>query len=142
MFSFTKKEKDKEKAAKADELKAYRASQPLDKKGHKEGKMLLRGVRKFLRYNDDLITEDRHAALLDGLDFEIPEDRRFDIAGSDWTTALAPFRGAGVPRVEADPAATYMLIFTSGTTGEPKAALCSSMRTSNQVCGRSVRPVL
>ncbi len=59
MFSFTKKEK----AAKAEELKTYRASQPLDKKGHKEGRMLLRGVRKFLRYNDDLITEDRHSKI-------------------------------------------------------------------------------
>ncbi len=65
MFSFTKNKKalEKEKAAKAEEQKAYRASQPLDKRGRKEGKMLLRGVQKFLRYNDDLITEDRHSKI-------------------------------------------------------------------------------
>lgn len=30
---------------------------PLDRKGRKEGKALIKGVRKFLRYNDDLITD-------------------------------------------------------------------------------------
>ena len=32
---------------------------PLDKNGRKEGLALLKGVKKFLRYNDDLITDDR-----------------------------------------------------------------------------------
>lgn len=35
------------------------AELPLDKKGVKEGRSLLKGVRKFLRYNDDLIDGDR-----------------------------------------------------------------------------------
>ena len=30
---------------------------PLDRKGRKEGKALIKGVKKFLRYNDDLITD-------------------------------------------------------------------------------------
>ncbi len=35
------------------------AELPLDKKGRKEGRSLFKGVRKFLRYNDDLIDEER-----------------------------------------------------------------------------------
>src|SRR5690606_19178583 len=74
-----------------------------------------------------LITEERHAELLDGLDLGIASDRRFDVASASWRAALAPFAGAGVPGVPSDPRSIYMLIFTSGTTGEPKAAIVSSM---------------
>ncbi|MAG31189.1 MAG: acyl-CoA synthetase [Deltaproteobacteria bacterium] len=90
------------------------------------------GLERDIRHTDCqvLVTEDRHAELLEGLDLEIPADRRFDIASVGWNEVLTPFKGAGVPDVEPDPAATYMLIFTSGTTGEPKAALCSSARTA------------
>jgi fatty-acyl-CoA synthase len=90
------------------------------------------GLERDIRHTDCqiLITEDRHAELLDGLSLEIPEDRRFDIASQAWNEALSPFEGAGTPDIPDDPEAVYMLIFTSGTTGEPKAALCSSMRTA------------
>jgi fatty-acyl-CoA synthase len=90
------------------------------------------GLERDIRHTDCqiLITEDRHADLLDGLSFDIRQDRRFDIASDAWTEALSPFKGAETPDLRDDPSATYMLIFTSGTTGEPKAALCSSMRTS------------
>lgn len=37
--------------------------QPLGKKGKKEGISLSKGVRKFLRYNDDLIDEERKAEI-------------------------------------------------------------------------------
>lgn len=90
------------------------------------------GLERDIRHTDCqiLISEDRHAPLLEGLDLGIPADRRFDVAAPAWRAALAPFAGAGLPRVEADPRAVYMLIFTSGTTGEPKAAICSSARTA------------
>ena len=35
------------------------AELPLDRKGVKEGQSLLKGVRKFLRYNDDLIADEK-----------------------------------------------------------------------------------
>ncbi|MCA9504483.1 MAG: long-chain-fatty-acid--CoA ligase [Myxococcales bacterium] len=91
-----------------------------------------KGLERDIRHTDCqiLVTEDRHAELLDGLDLGLPDDRRFDVASSDWTDALAPFMGAAEPAIEPDPAAVYMLIFTSGTTGEPKAAICSSARTA------------
>ena len=90
------------------------------------------GLERDIRHTDCqiLVTEDRHAPLLEGLELAIPDDRCFDIASSGWRQALAPFKGAGIPDLEADPTATYMLIFTSGTTGEPKAAICSSARTA------------
>jgi len=90
------------------------------------------GLQRDIRHTDCqlLITEDRHAPLLEDLDLGLDEDRRFDVASPEWSEALAPFKGAGAPEIDADPAAIYMLIFTSGTTGEPKAALCSSARTA------------
>lgn len=39
------------------------AERPLDRKGRKEGYSLVKGVRKFLRYNDDLIDEERKAEI-------------------------------------------------------------------------------
>jgi len=90
------------------------------------------GLERDVRHTDCqiLISEAAHAPLLEGLDVGIAEDRRFDVGSARWREALAPFAGAGAPKVEADPRAIYMLIFTSGTTGEPKAAICSSLRTA------------
>ena len=90
------------------------------------------GLERDVRHTDCqvLVTEDRHASLLEGLDLGIPDDRCFDIASPEWAEALAGHRGADTPEIEEDPNATYMLIFTSGTTGEPKAAICSSARVA------------
>ena len=96
------------------------------------------GLERDIRHTDCqiLVSEDRHADILEGLDLGIPENRRFDVASPAWREALAPFRGAPLPKVEPDPRAIYMLIFTSGTTGEPKAAICSSARTA--MAGRAL----
>lgn len=90
------------------------------------------GLERDIRHTDCqiLVTEDRHAELLAGLDLGIPADRRFDVASPAWGEAIGRFEGAGAPKIDPDPRAIYMLIFTSGTTGEPKAAICSSMRTA------------
>ncbi|MEM6278770.1 MAG: signal peptidase I [Verrucomicrobiota bacterium] len=39
------------------------AELPLDPKGIKEGRSLLKGVRKFLRYNDDLISDEKKESI-------------------------------------------------------------------------------
>jgi fatty-acyl-CoA synthase len=48
-----------------------------------------------------------------------------DIDSSDWADELAAHRDAETGIVPATPDDLFMLIFTSGTSGEPKAAKCS-----------------
>jgi fatty-acyl-CoA synthase len=75
-----------------------------------------------------LVSEDRYAPLLEGLALPMPAERRFSIDSARWQGAVAKFGGAPEPAVAIDPLAPYLLIFTSGTTGQPKAAICSQLR--------------
>jgi len=65
-----------------------------------------------------LLTDPAHRELLDGLD--LPGVQVFDVASESWSALLA---GAGplTPHREVVPTDTFMMIFTSGTSGEPKA---------------------
>jgi fatty-acyl-CoA synthase len=65
-----------------------------------------------------LLTDPAHKDLLDGLD--LPGVRVFDVSSESWSARLA---GAGplTPYREVVPTDTFMMIFTSGTSGEPKA---------------------
>ena len=65
-----------------------------------------------------LVTDERHVALLDGVDLT---GVRVLVAGSPQWRELAGQAGALVPHREVGATDTYMLIFTSGTSGEPKA---------------------
>jgi len=84
-------------------------------------------LERDIRHTDCawIVTEERHLALLAGLDLGAPV---FVIDTPAWRAALAEHAGAGDPDVPLDPLAPYLLIFTSGTTGQPKAALCSQRR--------------
>ncbi len=75
-----------------------------------------------------LISEQRHAPLLAGLELPVDPGRRFLCDSPSWEPELAPFRGARAAAAEIDPSAPYLLLFTSGTTGDPKAAICSQTR--------------
>ncbi len=75
-----------------------------------------------------LVTESRYQADLAGLDLGAVGERVFVADSEQWTETLRPFFGARDPEVELDAAAPYLLIFTSGTTGHPKAAICSQAR--------------
>jgi fatty-acyl-CoA synthase len=57
----------------------------------------------------------------------VPGDRRFDVESGAWREALAA-QPSSLPDAAIDPAAPYLLLFTSGTTGDPKAAICSQGR--------------
>jgi fatty-acyl-CoA synthase len=72
-----------------------------------------------------LITESAHLDLLEGAGEVVPPDSLFVVDTPDWASALAPHTGAGLPDVEVGPADVFMLIFTSGTTGAPKAVRMS-----------------
>ena len=65
-----------------------------------------------------LVTDAEHAALLDGLD--LGDVRVLDTSTEEWAGLLA---GAGelTPYREVEAMDTFMMIFTSGTSGDPKA---------------------
>jgi fatty-acyl-CoA synthase len=65
-----------------------------------------------------VLTDEAHAHLLDGLDLDVPVHR---LDGDDWARALARHHRAEVPDVTVDDDTLLMLIFTSGTSGDPKA---------------------
>jgi len=72
-----------------------------------------------------LITESAHLDLLEGAGDVMAPERQFVIDEASWRAALAPHAGAALPDVEVSPADVFMLIFTSGTTGAPKAVRMS-----------------
>jgi fatty-acyl-CoA synthase len=75
-----------------------------------------------------LITETCHQADLEGLNLPMPPERRFLVDTAVWRDAAHKHEGKRPPPVTIDPMAPYLLLFTSGTTGEPKAAICSQAR--------------
>ena len=65
-----------------------------------------------------VLTDGTHADLLKGLDLPVPVIRLDD---PGWTDRLATHAEAGVPDAEVAEDTLLMLIFTSGTSGNPKA---------------------
>ena len=65
-----------------------------------------------------LLTDPAHKGLLDGLD--LPGVQVFDVTSESWLASQAN-AGALTPYRQVVPADTFMMIFTSGTSGEPKA---------------------
>ena len=75
-----------------------------------------------------LVTETRYAPLLDGL-YTGVDARRLLVTDSDaYAGAVDAHRGAPLPDVEVAESDLYLLLFTSGTSGAPKACLCSQGR--------------
>lgn len=65
-----------------------------------------------------VLTDPDHRGLLDGLD--LPGVTVIDVSTAEWTRQLAVAPEL-VPHREVAPDDTFMMIFTSGTSGEPKA---------------------
>ncbi|WP_411127625.1 AMP-binding protein [Streptomyces sp. x-19] len=96
-----------------------------------------------------LITERAHLPLLAGLDLPLPPERVLIVDDPAYQELLAPYEGARPddvtgsalrtgpgPRRTPDPTTRMLLYFTSGSTGAPKAALCSQGRLA--AAGRSL----
>jgi fatty-acyl-CoA synthase len=75
-----------------------------------------------------IVTEERHAPLLDGLDTGVDRDRVLVAESAAYAGALDRHQGAALAHVEVAESDLYLLLFTSGTSGAPKACLCSQGR--------------
>ncbi len=73
-----------------------------------------------------IVTEARYLELLDGLNLGHATGRVLDVDDTD--DPLAPYRDAPVIDRPVDEAGIYLLLFTSGTSGAPKACILSQGR--------------
>jgi len=88
------------------------------------------GLAHDIRHTDCqlIITEGEYLPLLEGLDVGVGEDRILNIDSQAYRDLIAQHAGAGVPDVEIAPEQTLLLLFTSGTSGAPKAVICTQKK--------------
>lgn len=77
-----------------------------------------------------VLTDAEHLPLLDGLD--LAGARVIDVDADEWHRLVAAADpGAAAPVVEMDPEDLFMLVFTSGTSGDPKAVRVTHQKVAH-----------
>jgi fatty-acyl-CoA synthase len=94
-------------------------------------------LERDIRHTDcqAIVTESHHLPLLEGLDLGPANTRLLVVDRDDYEDALAPYQGSPDPGGDVDPEAIYLLLFTSGTSGSPKACIVSQGRLFRQSSG-------
>ena len=72
-----------------------------------------------------IVTEPRFVEMLRGLDLGLPDDRILVVDTPHYDDTLRPYENASLPEAAVDPRITALLLFTSGTSGAPKAVITS-----------------
>ena len=78
-----------------------------------------------------VVTESNQVDLLDGLDLGDANGFVLDTDTPEYAASMAVHRGAELPTATecpVDPSSTFLLLFTSGTSGAPKAVITSHQR--------------
>jgi fatty-acyl-CoA synthase len=88
----------------------------------RRGEALARDIRRV--DCQVLLTDPEHRHLLD--DVELPGVTVIDVTSDEWAASVAS-APALVPHREVSPDDYFMMIFTSGTSGDPKAVLVPNM---------------
>ena len=77
---------------------------------------------------DLIITESRLRHLVDGQDHGVAPGRIHDVDTSAYQDLLAAWRGAELPTTRPEPGDLFALMFSSGSTGSPKAVILTQGR--------------
>lgn len=85
---------------------------------------------------DLVITESRLRHLVDGQDHGVPGERVHDVDTPAYRELLTPYRGSRLPTTRPVPTDLFALMFSSGSTGSPKAVILTQGRLA------SLTPVL
>jgi fatty-acyl-CoA synthase len=75
-----------------------------------------------------VVTEARHLSLLDGLELGDADGKVLVVDDPESMAALTPYADAPIPDGDVDERGIYNLLFTSGTSGAPKACVLSQAR--------------
>ncbi|WP_320537074.1 AMP-binding protein [Pseudarthrobacter sp. IC2-21] len=89
-------------------------------------------LARDIKYTDCeiLITKGELESYFNGVKSGVPESKTLRVGTRQFDADVERFRSAGRPDIDAaaDPATILLLLFTSGSTGDPKAVICTTGR--------------